>query len=301
MKVEVAECPEQSQGLLKRLYNLLWAGRLQADVYHITGDVHYLALATPAKRTILTIHDVVFLNHPSRTARWVLWLFWLYLPVRFAKVVTVISQATRDEVLRYIPRSWGSKIQVVPNCIDPSYQYLPKPFNRERPRVLLIGTKANKNQERALTALQAIDCDIHLIGEKKEQLQALIQSLQLEVRWDVRLSDDEMRAAYQQADLLLFVSTAEGFGLPVLEAQAIGRPVVTSNRSSLPEVAAGAACLVDPLDIEAIRTGVLRVIENDTYQSNLVERGLENAKRFQPGAIANQYATLYRQLVGGQS
>ena len=97
-------------------------------------------------------------------------------------------------------------------------------------------------------------------------------------------------------DLLVFVSTYEGFGLPILEAQATGRPVITSNVLSMPEVAGDSACLVDPFDVSSIRKGILKVINDPAYREKLIKRGFENVKRFQPDKIAEQYADIYRGL-----
>ena len=110
------------------------------------------------------------------------------------------------------------------------------------------------------------------------------------------LSREELVEQYQRCDLLIFASTYEGFGLPIVEANAVGRPVVTSNLWSMPEVAGNAACLVDPLDVASIRAGICRVIQDSAYRERLVEAGFENVKRFQVEGIAAQYANLYRSV-----
>jgi glycosyltransferase involved in cell wall biosynthesis len=84
--------------------------------------------------------------------------------------------------------------------------------------------------------------------------------------------------------------------MPILEAQTVGRPVVTSNISSMPEVAGSAACLVDPYSVESIRAGVLRVIEDAEYRANLISAGFENTQRFKAETVARAYAELYAEL-----
>ncbi len=97
--------------------------------------------------------------------------------------------------------------------------------------------------------------------------------------------------------MLVFASTYEGFGLPIVEAQATGRPVVTSDTLSMPEVAGDAACLVDPFNVESIRNGILKVIQDTGYREQLVQNGLKNVERFKPESVAMQYLALYRELV----
>ena len=99
--------------------------------------------------------------------------------------------------------------------------------------------------------------------------------------------------------MLVFVSTYEGFGLPILEAEATGRPVLTSNIMAMPEVAGDGACLVDPYNITAIRKGTLKVINDSSYRKELVQHGFENVKRFRPEKIAAQYVELYKQIIKG--
>lgn len=96
--------------------------------------------------------------------------------------------------------------------------------------------------------------------------------------------------------MVAFASTFEGFGMPIIEANITGRVVVTSNTSSMPEVAANAAEFVNPLDVEDIRRGFLKVINEDAYREQLIENGFTNAKRFNKQTIANQYFNLYRTI-----
>jgi glycosyltransferase involved in cell wall biosynthesis len=111
------------------------------------------------------------------------------------------------------------------------------------------------------------------------------------------LSEQEVIQKYIACDILVFVSFFEGFGLPIIEANAVERVVVTSNISSMPEIAGDAACLVDPYDIPSIRNGIIKVIENDSFREKLIENGRKNKARFTAEHIASQYYHLYKQLL----
>jgi glycosyltransferase involved in cell wall biosynthesis len=97
--------------------------------------------------------------------------------------------------------------------------------------------------------------------------------------------------------MVVFASTNEGFGMPIIESNAVGRPVVTSNVTSMPEIAGEAACIVDPFKIDSIRHGILKVIEDSTYRQNLIKEGFINILRFKPKKIAHDYTKLYEQII----
>jgi glycosyltransferase involved in cell wall biosynthesis len=111
------------------------------------------------------------------------------------------------------------------------------------------------------------------------------------------ISDSQLIQEYRNADMVVFTSTYEGFGLPIVEAQTTGRPVVTSNVYSMPEVAGETACLVDPYQVESIRMGIQRVIADTVYRQKLITSGFKNIKRFKPQYIAAQYVKLYEELI----
>ena len=152
----VYEAPCASQGFWFRLKNIRWACRHQGTINHITGDIHYIALGLPGKNTILTIHDLGFMQQYKGIYRWLLWLFWIYLPVRRVKWVVAISEATKKEILRYSHCS-PEKIKVIPNFISPNIVAAQKEFNPIQPVILQMGTKFNKNLERLVVALKGIN------------------------------------------------------------------------------------------------------------------------------------------------
>lgn len=110
------------------------------------------------------------------------------------------------------------------------------------------------------------------------------------------LSFEELLEKYIESDMLIFPSLYEGFGMPILEAQTVGRVVVTSNVTSMPWVSGGGACLVDPFSISSIREGILRVIREPYYRESLIENGLRNIKRFDPDLISNSYLNLINKI-----
>lgn len=292
------EAPVYNGGLWPRIQIALAFRKARCVINHITGDIHFAILGLPKKGSILTVHDCGFMDHSNPMARFILWLFWLKLPIAHAQVVTAISEATKADLIRFTGCK-PEKIRVIPTIIKTHFIPSPKEFSPQKPRILHIGMAHNKNLFRHMEALAGIECHLHIVGRITEEARIRLEALQIDYSntWD--LSDAQVYAAYQNCDLLLFASTLEGFGMPILEAQTVGRPVITSNLSSMAEVAGDSACLVDPYSVESIRGGVLRVIHDEAYRGKLLLAGFENIKRFRPEQVARAYADLYEELVPG--
>jgi glycosyltransferase involved in cell wall biosynthesis len=291
--VEVAHCPRPSTGILNRIVNILWARRHQADVNHITGDVHYLAIGLDPRRTILTVADCVSLHYSRGVRRWLIWLFWYWLPVRRSARVVAISEFTRRELQRYLSVK-PDKVDVI-HCPVPD-GFLPMPPRPDNgiPVILQVGTGRNKNLETVVESLGGLPCVVDIVGGLTNAQREMLDRVGIDWRGHAHLANRELQRLYRNCDLVLFVSRYEGFGLPIVEAQATGRPVITSNRCSMPEVAGAGACLVDPSDDMCIKEAIVSVLNNERYRQRLVAAGSDNVARFNANTIASSYCGLYR-------
>ena len=269
----------ESRGLIRRIAICWEAYRRQGRVNHVTGDINFIGIALSPRRTIQTILDLRHLERTSGLRRAMLKLLWVTIPVRRATVVTVISESTRKELLRHVPSCDRDKVVVVPVAISQAFRRKDQPFNRIRPRILQIGTADNKNIPRLLDALLGIPCTLEVIGVRRPEYEALLRARGIDHVYRSNLSDAEVVECYERADIVAFVSTYEGFGMPILEAQAVGRPVICGNVLSMPEVAGRGACLVNPFDVSEIRRGLERIMGDDAYRASLVDAGFENVRR----------------------
>lgn len=294
--VTIVRLPFESRGIVRRVRNLAFTARLQPEVVHVTGDVHYCCLAVRRKRCVLTVHDLSSLHRLVGLRKQLYFLCWFRLPTWWAARITTVSRATRDELLRSLPGR-APKVSVVPNPVKTSFLVAERaPAERRLARVLVVGTAPNKNLERVVTALEGAPVQLRIVGPVTSHQRHQLQRSGLAYEAVERLSDDELIREYTESDLLVFVSTYEGFGLPIVEAQAAGLPVVTSDLSAMRETAGDGALLVDPFDVLAIRDAVARLLDSSELARSLVEKGRRNAEHFSPPAIAALYARIYRDL-----
>lgn len=291
--------PYPSRGLMPRLMNLRAVSRLAADVHHIVGDVHYLAFALPGEKLVLTIHDCAALERLHGWRREALRQLWFVQPMRRAAVVTTISETTKEELRRWVGKL-ADKVLVIPNCVRAEFQPDPKPFNAACPVVLQVGTGWNKNVVGVARALIGIPCRLDIVGKLDPSQRDALRASRVDFRELGRIPDEQLTEAYRNCDLLVFASFYEGFGLPILEAQAVGRPVVTSNRSAMPEAAGAGALQVDPEDPQAIANAVRRIIAEADLRERLIRAGFENVARYRQQPIAESYEAAYTTALGSR-
>jgi len=290
------EVPEKSALPWPIWKNTNFARKNQGAVNHITGDVHYLALGL-GKNTVLTIHDIGSGLNGNWLKQQYFREFWLKRPANNVGRITVISETSKKEVEKQIPFA-KEKISVIHNPFRKellSYADRKK-YHSSAFQILLVGTKPNKNLVRILQAVHGLDAKFFILGKLAPAQRSALQKHKLDFKEYFNLPYEEVIQLYLKSSLLCFPSTYEGFGMPIIEAQVLGVPVITSNFGAMKEVAADSACLVDPYSVESIREGIIRIMNDETYRNELIRRGKENVGRFEPQKIAQQYMQVYREV-----
>jgi glycosyltransferase involved in cell wall biosynthesis len=280
---------------------------------------HYVLPPLVSCKSVVTIHDCVHLMFPQ------------YLPNRLAlayartSIALASRRATRvmtvsDSSKRDIVRLFGTdpdKISVIYNAYDERFGVEPREEDVVRVReryqlhdefVLYAGNvKPHKNLERLIEAFDIVrtrgldHLKLVLIGDdisKYAALRRAVHQHQLHkyVRFLGYLPEETLAVMYRLAGVFVFPSLYEGFGLPPLEAMASGTPVVTSNVSSLPEVAGDAAMLVDPYDPHAIAEGIHRVLTDEALRRDLRRKGLARAHQFSWEASVRRVHDIYTEV-----
>ena len=270
---------------------------------HLLHEPHYVLPPATRCRSVVTIHDCIHLMFPQ------------YLPGRLAHLyartsmwsavhksdrILTVSEASKRDILRFFDVP-PEKVVVIYNAIDERFLASPdeermdlirQRYQLDHPFLLYVGNiKPHKNLERLIDAFGRVrasglsDLRLVIIGDEISKYPPLRQSvhrhrLDKYVRFLGFQPYDTLAAFYRLARAFVFPSLYEGFGLPPLEAMACGTPVVTSNLSSLPEIAGGAAVLVDPYDPASIADGIRSAVTDEARRQELVTRGLARARDF---------------------
>lgn len=263
-------------------------------IFHITGDVHYITLALWDRKTIVTVHDIGRIKNISCVKRFFYWILRV-LPLQFASRIVFISKFAEQEVCHYIPLS-RNKISIIPDSVSDNYRFVEKYFNQDNPTILHIGTRPHKNLSRTIEALSTIRCHLRIIGKISRNDLYLLEKYGINYYNAYDLSENDLLEEYKNADIINFPSLHEGFGMPIIEAQAMGRIVITSDISPMREVAGNGACLCDPYSVESIRSVYCNVLKDKIYRDDIISKGLKNVMQYRSEIVARKYFDLYNRL-----
>lgn len=301
-----------------QLFEPLALLRLRPHVVHSPGLASPLLWHGPR---VLTVHDVAFLHLPEQTSRASLY-YWKYLALpsarRVSRIVTDSHQA-RQEIVR--------ELGIPPERVETVYISIEDQFKAEisaeevaqaqaryqlaAPYILFVGTlQARKNVIALIRAFEHLapelpDVQLVLAGGITGNSEAIVREAQQSpgaerIRLTGRIAAEDLPALYAGARVLVLPSKFEGFGLTMIEAMACGTPVVANNASCLPEVAGGAALLVEADDSAAFASAIRRAIQDDALRADLIARGFKRAAQFRPESCARQMLSIYER-VGGMS
>lgn len=286
-------------------------------LYHATDFT--LPPTLPQTRTLLTVHDLSFVRVPETASPPLKAYLDAVVPrsVRRADHVLADSQATCDDLaaLYDVPRS---KITVLLSGVDTRFAPVSDSaeLNRVRERyalphspfILSVGTvQPRKNYVRLIEALAILRAEypsLSLViaggrGWLEDPIYEALDRFNLRgaVTFTGFADDVDLPAIYTLAHVVALPSLYEGFGLPVLEAMACGTPVVTSNVSSLPEVAGDAALLIDPLDVHTLTAALRQLLTDENLRADLRARGLARATAFTWERSARQLLEVYAHML----
>lgn len=293
-----------------------------ADVVHICDQANSVYIPhLGSKPHVLTCHDMLAIRGalgeiPESPVGWTgrIYQHWILRNLRKAQVVACVSRQTEEELQRIAGLS-GERVAIVPNALNYPYHPMEKDEARARLNTLGMagptpfflhvgGNQWYKNRTGVLRIFAELakhrGYESHrlVIAGKPwtAEMRQLVQNLGLQDRGIelIEIANEDLRALYSTAEALLFPSLAEGFGWPIVEAQACGCPVITSNRAPMTEVGGEAAVYIDPLDPTGAADTIAAAFDR---RNHWCAAGFENAKRFSIEAMVGRYVECCYDLI----
>lgn len=316
-------------GGVQKYYDRYWrypalVKQQPVDLVHIIdhSDAHIAYwLKNSGKPIVVTCHDLINFFQPENVASQALfpsfslsaWKYAVKGAVHADRIITV-SEHTANDVVKILRRP-RETLTVVPNAVDAAFVPMPAAIAafRQQQQIApetfcLLNVGSNQPRKNVLTVLlvlwflKAQGLPVHLwkagADFNAEQKQIIHNhNLQSHVTYVGKPDQSTLIQLYNAADLLLSPSLYEGFGITILEAMACGTPVITSNSTSLPEVAGDAAVLVEPTDVAAIAAAVEQIYRDANHRQSLIDRGLARAQGFTWEKTAERVAGVYQAAI----
>lgn len=242
-------------------------------------------------KKISTLHDITYIRYPQTFSWKFRYLYKLIIPLilKTSKHIFTVSKFSQNEIIDYYKIA-SHKISIIYNAVDDSFKPIKNNNRNKEDYILAVSSvKGNKNFSAVINSFFKIyqnnkNIKLYIIGDFESDSFKNIDITKFKENPNVvflgRVTDKELIEYYSNAKIFIFPSFYEGFGIPVLEAQACGCPVVSSNTSSLPEVLEDSAILCKPLDINAFSEAILQILEDTELSISLRLKGFENIKRF---------------------
>ncbi len=262
---------------------------------------------------VFTLHDLTLLLRPEDHPRERVAFFRLFFKRRlpYADHVISVSEFTRQEAIKYLSLK-AERISTIPLAAAPHFKPAPpsmicevlQKYHLPPNYFLFVGTiDPRKNLDLILEAISRLSATPPLViagwkgwGHKKLEHRLAHLGLKERVHLLDYVSEEDLRALYSGAKALLYPSLYEGFGLPILEAMACGCPVITSNTSSLPEVAGKAALLIDPTSVQELIAAIEEVL-TPACREELIQRGFKQVQRFSWAKTARQTLDIFKRVL----
>ncbi|WP_332026393.1 glycosyltransferase family 4 protein [Kaistella sp.] len=290
------------------------AQNAECDIFHgLSGELPLKWNEKPIKK-IVTIHDLIFLRYPEYYSFFDRKIhFWKFKnAAKQADLIIAISEQTKKDIIKFlnVPES---KIRVVyqgchhffkENQTQDFLNSVREKFNLPEKFILNVGTiEERKSLLNIVKAIKNTEIPLVVVGKKKDKyfnkIERFIEKNKLEnqVYFLENVSMEELAAIYKLAEIFVYPSVFEGFGIPVIEALFSGTAVITSNLSSLPEAGGKNSLYINPNNIDDLKSKILFLWNNESERKRRVEKGLLYAQKFSDENISNELMKVYKETI----
>lgn len=282
------------------------------DIFHGLSNEIPFGIKKSGVKSVVTIHDLIFLRYPELYPfidRFIYNKKFQYACEK-ADAIVAVSQQTKDDIMEFykIP---SERIRVIyQDCQEIFHRKTPpnpsqqggllKKYSLNKPYILCVSSfSERKNQKRLIEAFQQLglkDYELILVGGKSKYSQQILESTLSGVRGLFNVPSSDLPTLYQGAELFVYPSFFEGFGIPIVEALHSGVPVVAASGSCLEEAGGDGALYANPLDVNDLADKIKQVLTNSALRNDLILKGKEHIKQFSGERIGGQLIELYKEL-----
>lgn len=293
LNIEIVKCPVVSKGLFRRLYLICWSYFNQGDVNHILGDINYISIFMTKNKTINTFLDCRLLDCFVRTKKFIYKLIWFELPIKNSRIVTFISKFTKLQIEKKLNFKVKNS-EVIPVPLTDNLLF--RVNNNKIKNILIIGTSKHKNVKNMISGIKDLDVNLTIIGELDHKIKSFCKSYKIYYKNLIDIDKNKMRKILAQNDILLMVSKYEGFGMPIIEAQASGLVVITSDIEPMKSVVGKDGLIVNYNNPIEITKKIQKLLKDKDYFLKILNKGKDNSKKYDYKIINDYYHKLYNRI-----
>lgn len=271
---------------------------VQKDNRFVFHSSYFRICNKRAAINVTTVHDFTYELFVKNPLKRYVHCRQKHAAIRNSQCVVCISENTKKDLMRFLPDVPASRIHVIYNGVDDVFRVLDGKCNEGY--VLFVGNRDGyKNFDKIVEPVSRMGMELRIVGRTlSKQEEDNLKSHSCHYRYEGFVDDERLNKLYNNACCLMYPSEYEGFGLPVIEAQKAGCPVIAYNASSIPEIIGDKTLLLDDLSADSI-CEKLKLLAEPSLREQIIAHGIENAKRFSWDAMADAYSNLYDSLCRG--
>lgn len=293
LTIDVVTMPYHSLNIYNILRNIIFMKKIEAPIYYIISPTEAYLLPFLKHKGIITYHDLGTIYKSRNVFYKVLKKILLIYPSKYyAKKITFVSDQTKNEYITSVKIKNKEKLQVIYNSYNPKFDSKNEKQSNSLYTILHVGTADRKNLNNVIKACYGLRIKLIIVGKLSNEQKDLLSRGKIDFINSFDIDIDTLVSLYKNADVITFPSSYEGFGMPIIEANVIGTPIIAGDIPVLHEVANDAAYFVDGKECSQIRKAIIDLMNNKEINNKLIQNGYSNAKRFSEDNIYKQYKLL---------
>lgn len=294
LDVSIVPVPYHSTTVINLFKNIHFVRKLRSPVFHVISPSEAYLLPFLRGKRIITYHDLgTVFSARNRLYRFMRFLLHIFPSKYFADQITFVSEQTKREYLAATKYKRLERLHVIYNSYDERLIPVENKTQNEKFTVLQIGTAKRKNLMSTIHACVGLPIRLNIIGKLTDEYLGALSRYNIDYKNSFDISYEKIVECYNQCDIVCFPSFYEGFGIPLIEANVMQKPIIAGDIPVLHEIGDDAALFVNPKSVEEIRDAIISLMTDSALREKYIQAGITNAKKYGHRYIANEYYQIY--------